>query len=150
MSSAPHFRKLEKMYLAAAINQTVYSDVTIAVENGKAEIVHAVEEKFFHAAKSLHGSVYFKLLDDAAYFAASSLVDDEFLFTASFQINLLRPVTRSSLRAEGWVEKAGRSFIIAQSILYDERNRKVAIGQGQLMKSGKLLSEIPEYASINS
>lgn len=149
MSSASHFRKLEKMYLAASINQAVYSGVNISVEEGKAEIVHAVEEKFFHAANSLHGSVYFKLLDDAAYFAASSLVEDEFLFTASFQVNLLRPVTGGSLRAEGWVEKSGRSVIIAQSVLYDERNRKVAIGQGQLMKSGKLLTDMPGYSSVN-
>lgn len=150
MSSDSHFRKLEKMYLSVAINQTVYSAVNISLEKGKAEIVHAVEEKFFHAANSLHGSVYFKLLDDAAYFAASSLIEDDFLYTSSFQVHLLRPVTAGILRAEGWIEKSGRSVIIAQSILYDERNRKVAIGQGQLMKSGKLLSEIPEYASISS
>lgn len=150
MSSDSHFRKLEKMYLSVAINQTVYSAVNISLEKGKAEIVHAVEEKFFHAANSLHGSVYFKLLDDAAYFAASSLVEDEFLFTTSFQVHFLRPVTEGSLRAKGWVEKLGRSVIIAQSVLYDERNRKVAIGQGQLMKSGKLLSDIPGYSSASN
>lgn len=150
MSAGQHFRNLEKMYLAAAINQTVYAGVKISIKEGKAQIFHTAEEKFFHAANSLHGSVYFKLLDDAAYFAASSLIEDDFLYTSSFQVHLLRPVTAGILRAEGWIEKSGRSVIIAQSILYDERNRKVAIGQGQLMKSGKLLSEIPEYASISS
>ena len=147
MRSAEHFSNLEKMYLAAPINQTVYSGVKISITKGKAEIEHAVEDQFFHAAQSLHGSVYFKLLDDAAYFAASSLIEDEFLFTSSFQIHLLRPVTSGNLRSEGWVEKSGRSIIIAQSILFDERNRKVALGHGQLIKSGKLLAETPGYAS---
>jgi len=146
MSSETHFRRLEAMYLGGVINREVYHGVKIRVESGKAEIIHAVENQFFHAAKSLHGSVYFKLLDDAAYFAASSLAEDEFLFTASFQINLLRPVTSGFLRAEGWVEKPGKSVIIAQSALFDERNRRVAVGHGQLMKSGKLLSEIEGYA----
>ncbi len=150
MSSAEHFSNLEKMYLAAAINQTVYSGVKISITEGNSEIIHKVEDKFFHAAQSLHGSVYFKLLDDAAYFAASSLIEDEFLFTTSFQIHLLRPVTGGILRSQGWVEKSGRSVIIAQSVLYDERNRKVALGHGSLMKSGKLLSDISYYASASS
>lgn len=145
MSMEAHFRRLEEMYLAAEINRTVYHGVNIKIETGKSEIIHSVEAQFFHAAKSLHGSVYFKLLDDAAYFAASSIVEDEFLFTASFQINLLRPVTGGILRAEGWVEKPGKTIIVAQAVLYDDRNRRVALGQGQLMKSGNILTEIEGY-----
>lgn len=145
MSVQSHFRRLEEMYLVAKINHAVYHGVKIKIELGEAEIIHTVESQFFHAAKSLHGSVYFKLLDDAAYFAASSVVEDEFLLTTSFQINLLRPVKSGFLRAEGWVEKPGRSVIIAQAVLFDERKRKVAIGQGQFMKSGKLLSETAGY-----
>lgn len=145
MSSSEHYRKLEQMYLAAPINREVYKEVTISVDDGTAEITHRAEEAFFHAAQSLHGSVYFKLLDDAAFFAASSLVEDEFIFTVTFQIQLLRPVTTGILRSKGWVEKSGQSILIAQSFLFDERGKRVGIGQGQFMKSGQLLEETKGY-----
>jgi len=85
------------------------------------------------------------LLDDSAYFAANSLVSDYFLFTTSFQIQIIRPVTSGMLRAEGKVVKPGSSVIIAESRLYDEKGKLTAIGQGQFMKSAVLLSEIESY-----
>lgn len=133
------------MYLAAPINREVYRDVQIRIDHGKAEITHRIESRFFHAAGSLHGSVYFKLMDDAAFFAASSTITDAFLYTVSFQIQLLRPVTTGQLRAEGWVIKPGKSVIIAQSELFDPRGKCVALGQGQFMKSGQSLSDMPGY-----
>jgi len=62
------------MYLAAPCNQ--YSRPKIDIADGTAEIRIAVRPDFFHAARAVHGSVYFKTLDDATFFAASSLVDD--------------------------------------------------------------------------
>jgi hypothetical protein len=35
-----------------------------------------VRPDFFHAAHAVHGSVYFKALDDAAFFAVASLVQE--------------------------------------------------------------------------
>lgn len=140
-----HFRSLENMYLAAPLNNLVYREVSVNISNGKAEISQLVEEKFFHAAGSLHGSVYFKLLDDAAYFAANSLVTDFFLYTTSFQIQILRPLKEGIIRAEGIVIKPGASVIIAESRLYDQRNKLAAIGQGQFMKSAVTFSEIESY-----
>ena len=63
-----HFRKLERMYLSAPVNNQVYKGITIAISNEKAELSLKIEEKYFHAANAIHGSVYFKMLDDAAFF----------------------------------------------------------------------------------
>jgi len=140
-----HFRKLENMYLSAPLNNQVYSEVAINITEGKAEISQLIQEKFFHAAGSLHGSVYFKLLDDSAYFAANSLVIDYFLYTTSFQIQILKPLKEGIIRAEGVVIKPGASVIIAESRLYDQRNKLAAIGQGQFMKSTITFLEIEGY-----
>jgi acyl-coenzyme A thioesterase PaaI-like protein len=35
-----------------------------------------------HSIHAVHGSVYFKALDDAAFFAVNSLVEDVFVLTA--------------------------------------------------------------------
>jgi len=140
-----HFKKLENMYLSAPLNNEVYHQVSIKIGNNLTVIEQLCEPEFFHAAGTLHGSVYFKLLDDAAYFAANALVTDYFLFTTSFQIQIIRPVLGGMLRAEGKVIKPGSSVIIVESRLFDDRNKLVAIGQGQFMKSAVLLNEIKSY-----
>ena len=70
--SATHHKKLERMYLSAPIHKDLYKGISIHVANEQAEIALLVEPKFFHAAHAIHGSVYFKMLDDAAFFAVNS------------------------------------------------------------------------------
>ncbi|TVR41406.1 MAG: PaaI family thioesterase [Cryomorphaceae bacterium] len=142
MNQESHFRFLETMYLRGRVNREVYSGVTILLEEGKAVIEHMVEDRFFHAGQSLHGSVYFKLLDDAAFFAASSLQTEFFILTTSFQVQLIRPVKSGILRAEGVIEKPGSTIVLASSRLYDARNRLCGIGSGQFMTSAMKLSEL--------
>src|SRR6476646_9283224 len=91
MTSEEHYRKLERMYLAAPINE--FFKPAIQIGRGTAEIKVTVDGRFFHAAQAAHGSVYFKSLDDAAFFAVSSLVEDNFVLTSTFNLYLLAPVS---------------------------------------------------------
>ena len=91
MPSSEHYHKLERMYLSAPIN-TFYSP-TIEITEGRSVIEFPVRPEFFHAADAIHGSVYFKALDDAAFFAVNSLVEDYFVLTVSFNIYLTQPVS---------------------------------------------------------
>ena len=50
-------------------------------------------------------SPYFKLLDDAAFFAVHSIVTDVFVLTTSFNINLIRPVSSGVITAKGKVTR---------------------------------------------
>lgn len=140
-----HYRKLENMYLSAPLNQVVYKNVKINITQYQTVIEQLCENKFFHAAQSLHGSVYFKLLDDAAYFAASALITDCFLYTVNFQIQIVRPVKTGMLHAEGKIIKPGNNVVLSESRLYDAKNRLLAIGSGQFMKSSVALSSIESY-----
>lgn len=127
-----HHRKLERMYLGAPVNE-LYSP-TIAVSEGRAVVEFDVSDRFFHAASALHGSVYFKALDDAAFFAAASVVPDRLALTVSFTVYLTRPVTSGRLRAEGRVATRTRSLVVAESVLYNEE-REVARGSGTFVPS---------------
>lgn len=69
-----HFSKLERMCLSAKISDELYKVITIHISPHKAEQILQAEEKFFHAANAVHGYVYFKMLDDTAFFAVSSAV----------------------------------------------------------------------------
>lgn len=129
------------MYTAARCNE--YYAPAIRINHREAEVEIAVHEKFFHSAGGVHGSVYFKLLDDAAFFAVNSLVEDALVLTASFNLYLLRPVNQGRMRAVGKVVNATNSSFLAESVLYDGEGNEIARGSGNFVKSKiKLTAEM--------
>ncbi len=139
-----HYRKLERMYLSAPIND--FFRPTIVIERGRAVITNPVREELFHAAGATHGSVYFKVLDDAAWFAVNSLVTDVFVLTTTFTTYLTRPVTSGTLTAIGEVVNEGLTQWLAQSIVYDDADHEVGRGSGTFVKSRSPLTPEIGYA----
>ncbi|TMM57127.1 PaaI family thioesterase [Maribacter algarum] len=136
-----HFKKLERMYLQANVNTMLFDTTTCKIGEGVAEIGLDISEKYFHALGAMHGAVYFKLLDDASFFALSSLVEDFFLVTTSFNLNFIRPVNSGLVKAVGKVKYKSKQVFVAESILYNEEGKEVAFGTGNFAKSKILLSE---------
>ena len=130
-----HYRKLENMYLQANVNTHIFDTTQCRIQSRKATIQLDITPKYFHALGAMHGSVYFKLLDDAAFFAVSSIVEDVFVLTTSFNINLLRPVSEGRIRSEGHVKFASKNLFIAESTLFDQNNKEVAFGTGHFAKA---------------
>ena len=143
MSREEHYHKLERMYLAAPINNFYQPKISIA--DGQAEIQTQVKPEYFHAAGALHGSVYFKLLDDAAFFAANSLVEEFFLLTVSFNLYLTRQVTAGVLVVTGRVISRSRKYFVAESLLIVE-GKEVARGSGSFLPSSIRLVDVNSYA----
>lgn len=144
MPDPEHFRKLERMYVSAATN--AYYAPAISIGEGSAEVSIAVRPEFFHAAGAVHGAVYFKLLDDAAFFAANSLVDDLFLVTVSFNLYLTHPVSKGQMRAVGRVVHRSRRLFIAEAVLTDATGREIARGSGTFMPSAIPLTSVSGYS----
>ena len=142
MNNEQHFRKLERMYLSAPINE--YYSPMVEISQGQAVIQTEVKPEFFHAAGSLHGSVYFKLLDDAAFFAVNSLVKDFFVLTVSFNIYLTRPVTEGVLIAQGQVVSRSVNYYVAESVL-SVNKKDVARGSGSFLRSRVELASVESY-----
>ncbi len=138
MPNDEHHRKLERLYATAPINE--YFGPTMQVSEGATEIVIPIQPKFFHAAHAVHGSVYFKALDDAAFFAVNSVVDDVFVLTVSFNIYLIRPISLGELKAVGQLTHRSRRLYIAEARLVDQEQRDIARGSGTFMKSNIPLS----------
>ncbi len=138
-----HHRKLEQMYHAAPVNE-LYRP-RMEVSEGRAVLWMDVDPAFHHAAGALHGSVYFKALDDAAFFAVNSVVDDSFVVTVSFNIYLLRPVVEGRLRAEGRVTSASKNLFVAESVLYLDDDQQVARGSGSFVRSKIRLDQVEAY-----
>jgi uncharacterized protein (TIGR00369 family) len=118
----------------------------LSIEKGRAELIIPVRPEFFHAAGAVHGAVYFKALDDAAYFAANSLVEDVCVLTVSFDVHLIRPIREGHLRAMARVLHYSPRLILAESLVFDARDREIARGTGNFMRSRIPLSEDIGYA----
>lgn len=139
-----HFRALEALYASAAINAVFASTLAIPRE-GEARIAFDISPRFYHAAGALHGSAYFKMLDDAAFYAANSLVTDRFLLTTSFNLLFTRPLEAGPVVAEGrWVSGRKRVFV-AEARLLDAQGEEAARGTGTFMRSRFALSGLPGY-----
>jgi uncharacterized protein (TIGR00369 family) len=144
-----HWRALEGLYASAPINQLFRSTLTVARE-GRARIVFPVEPSVFHAAGAAHGTIYFKMLDDAAFYAANTLVTDRFLLTTAFNLHLSKPVRGGTIVAEGMWVSGRRRVLVAESRLIDEEGEEVGRGTGTFMRSRIPLSSLPGYSGAGS
>lgn len=143
MSYSEHFDKLNRMYVNAATNQ--YYKPTITMQKGTATIELTIRPDFHQSAGVVHGSVFFKLLDDAAFFAAQSSITDSILLTVSFNCYFLRPVSQGILRGIGTITQRTTRLILAESRIVDEKERIIAQGSGTFMKSELALDEKVGY-----
>lgn len=141
-STEQHYRALENMYHGAPINE--FYPPTIKVADKQAEISIELKPEYFHAAGAVHGSVYFKLLDDAAFFAANSLEPEVFVLTTSFTTYLTRPMSGGTLTAIGNVVNANKSQFIVEAVAYND-GKEVARGNGVFVRSKVKLADIEAY-----
>jgi uncharacterized protein (TIGR00369 family) len=132
-AAADHYRRLERLYASAPINE--YFRPELRVSEGQAEVTMPVRRDFFHAAQAIHGAIYFKALDDAAFFAVASLVTDVFVVTVTYNIYLTRPVSEGTLRAVGRVVHRSKKVFIAEAELFTDDGKQAARGSGSFMRS---------------
>lgn len=139
-----HFRALEALYRSAPINDTFESRLTI-IEAGRAQIRFDIAPKHFHAAGAAHGTLYFKMMDDAAFYACNSTLSDRFLLTTAFNLVFSRPLKEGPVIAEGRWISGRRRVMIGEARLVDSTGEEAARGTGTFMRSHIPLSSLPGY-----
>lgn len=139
-----HFQKLARVYLESPTNE--YYKPSIEIQDGQATIIIEAKQHLHHAAFAVHGSHYFKLLDDSAFFAANSLIPDVFVLTASFTVQFMRPVAEGAMTGTGRVTNRSKRLVWAESELRDAQGRLLATGSGTFMPSRVPLNPEIGYA----
>lgn len=139
-----HFRALENLYRDAPVNNVFRSDLEI-VEAGVARIRFQVQPEHFHAAGAAHGTLYFKMMDDAAFYACNSTVSDRFLLTTAFNMVFSRPLKSGEVIAEGRWISGRRRVLVGEARLLDAHGEEAARGTGTFMRSHIALSGLPGY-----
>ena len=145
MTDIEHFKALENMYAAAPINE-IYNPV-MTVSEGEAEITIELSERYHHSAGGVHGSVYFKMLDDAAFFASNSFEREVFVLTTSFTTYITRPVSEGALKAIGKVVNKNKTQFIAESVVYDSDGNEIGRGNGVFVRSKLPLNQAKGYGA---
>ncbi len=141
-----HYRALERLYASAPVNSKFASKLDILGE-GISRLTFTITEDVFHAAGAAHGTIYFKMLDDAAFYAANTLATDRFLLTTSFNLHFTKPVRSGEVVAEGrWVSGKRRVFV-AESRLIDAEGDEIGRGTGTFMRSRIALSSLAGYSA---
>lgn len=141
-----HYRALERLYATAPINHKFASALHIPGA-GLSRLSFTITPQDYHAAGAAHGTIYFKMLDDAAFYAANTLATDRFLLTTSFNLHFTKPVRAGTVTAEGrWVSGRRRVFV-AEARLVDDEGDEIGRGTGTFMRSRIALSSLPGYAA---
>ena len=138
-----HLAALAAAYHAAPVTQ--WMGTTIEIRDGEAEVRLPVRSELMHGARAVHGSLYFRLLDDAAFFAANSRVPEHFVLTLTFDVAFYLPVTAGEMVAIGRVKHASGRIIHAEAELTDGAGTVYASGRGTFVRSGIALAGIPGY-----
>jgi uncharacterized protein (TIGR00369 family) len=139
-----HYRALESLYRHAPINRLFESRLEI-VEEGFARIRFDVAETHFHAAGAAHGTLYFKMMDDAAFYACNSLVTDRFLLTTAFNLLFTRPLRAGPVVAEGRWASGRRRVFVGEARIIDSSGEEAGRGTGTFMRSHIPLSGLAGY-----
>ena len=140
-----HLRALESLYNSAPINRMFQSSIQLP-EAGRSEIRFMVGAESFHAAGAAHGTLYFKMLDDAAFYAANSRVTDRFLLTTAFNLLFTRPMRAGPVIAEGRWISGERRVLVADARLIGPDGEEAARGTGTFMLSQIPLAGLPGYS----
>ena len=141
-----HPKALEALYDSAPINSLFESRLELA-EAGQSRIRFKIDGSAFHAAGAAHGTLYFKMLDDAAFYAANSLVTDRFLLTTAFNLHFTQPMRQGMAMAEGrWISGKRRVFV-AEARILDADGQECARGTGTFLRSHIALSGLDGYAA---
>ncbi|GGE04026.1 hypothetical protein GCM10011515_24580 [Tsuneonella deserti] len=142
-----HYRALERLYRAAPVNVLFPSRLEIVGE-GRSRLTFDVTPDVYHAAGAAHGTIYFKMLDDAAFYAANTLVTDRFLLTTSFNLHFTKPVRAGQVIAEGrWISGRKR-VLVGEARLIDSEGDEIGRGTGTFMRSRIPLSGLPGYSGL--
>ncbi|MBZ6377638.1 thioesterase [Pacificimonas flava] len=134
MTTDKHLRALERLYHAAPINRSFPSKLSLPAL-GESRLEFEVSEEHFHAAGAAHGTIYFKMLDDAAFYAVNTAVEDVFILTTAFNLHMERPVPAGRVWAEGRMVSGRRRLFVGESRLLTEDGEEIARGTGTFMRS---------------
>jgi uncharacterized protein (TIGR00369 family) len=99
----------------------------VEVKNGKSVFTLKTKETHFNPMGTVHGGILCDLADAAMGVAYATLLDERETFTTiELKINYLKPVWKTTLKANAIVVKKGSSIGLIECTIFDENESLVA------------------------
>ena len=106
--------------------------LSVDAREGRAVLEYEALPQFVHSGGVVQGGFVTGWIDSAMAHAAMAHRrahdDDSWFATLELKISFYRPAVRGVYRAEGWVEKSGRTACFTGGRLIDAQGRVVAAG----------------------
>ena len=143
-SASTHFERLTRCCMQCRISR--FLDKTIEIEKaGRARVAIPFHDDLTQNADFLHAAMLFEVADTAGFMAANSMEETYSVLTVDYHINLIRPVRKEGIQADGEVVTAGKTILVARSDVYSDSGKLVAAGQGTYTVSRIPLTELHGY-----
>jgi acyl-coenzyme A thioesterase PaaI-like protein len=127
-SRKSQLQNLEFLYLEAPGNELI--DPGISVSEGETDIMIPLPAELLSAGGNTLSTLCFRVMNDSAYYAVSSLLGRTSVVTLSFNASLTRALPSGELLARGrFVGMSGNRYL-ADSILTDSSGTEIGRGEG--------------------
>lgn len=98
----------------------------LSIRKGEVKISCSYQQKLTQQNGFFHAGVLTSVVDSACGYAALSVMPpDADVLSVEFKMNLLRPAKTEGIIAIGTVLKAGKTIIVCEGSVYDERQEKL-------------------------
>ena len=112
---------------------------------GKAEIVVPIQDTFLDVTGTVHESICFGAMVDAARFAAGSLAGAVALTAVGFNVQLVNPVSEGELLARARMMGTSEGHYLVEAALTDAKGEEVGRANGAFLKTGTELTDEMGY-----
>ncbi|WP_156383732.1 hypothetical protein [Pseudoxanthomonas sp. Root65] len=137
-----HSRKLDHMYHALAVSRLL--EVNLTVEAGSA-VIECSGRDALARADGHEDAHCFRMISDAALFAASSIETECALETVDFNVRFLSRGTRKDMLSNRLLVHKSWGLFFAQAELFDQEGRCLAVGSGTLRLTETTLASMMGY-----
>ena len=113
--------------------------LNLTYKKGVAKLVLDVMPQNLNLVGILHGSFFFKLMDDACFFSIMTINNVLFVATSNFSVTYFRPVLKGKITATASVIESSDFKYFCQCIIVNEFDDKIASGSGTFIKPKKTI-----------
>ena len=124
-------RKLEKIYRAAPIKETLNSDIWFDEEN-RAHFKLEFKPDFCHGLGDIHGGIISALIDNATWFTAAASYPGKWVVTTELHTYFLKPAKRKDIYSEGFLVNKGLKLAVAKAEVKNAEGTLIAYGSATI------------------
>ena len=121
------------------ISHPMHKNLNMNVHFGKesATVSMTIHESILNLVGTLHGAIYFKLIDDSCFFAALSAKESHFVATSNMTIHYVKPTSEGRLVAKARIITKRNRMYLCKSTIFNEKEDIIAYGSGSFIEPKK-------------